>query len=190
MKFSPKIAESRFAGNGFWLLLVMFCLLLGTSQMHGLGVAGFQPASGEVGDEIRISGTGLDAVNAISLNGVPLPLESISPEELQFVVPDGTSSGLLAFISDGVTSYSQEVFIVDDGVLDLDGDYLPDSWEREFLGGVSTGGLEDFDGDGFTNEEEWVAGTNPAKPDTDGDGFNDGVEFKARTNSLDSGSHP
>ena len=97
MKFPPKIAESRFAGNGFRLLLVMFCLMLGTSQVHGLDVAGFQPASGEVGDEIRISGNGLDTVNAISLNGVPLSLESISPEELQFVVPDGASSGLLAF---------------------------------------------------------------------------------------------
>ena len=134
--------------------------------MQGLDVAGFQPASGEEGDKIRISGTGLDSVNTISLNGVPLPLESISPEVLQFVVPDGTSSGLLAFVTDGVTTYSQKVFIVDDGFLDLDGDYLPDSWEREFLGGVSTGGLEDFDGDGFTNEEEWVAGTNPARLDS------------------------
>ena len=166
MKFPPKIAESQFAGNAYWLLQVMFVLQLGMSQAHGLDVAGFQPASGEVGDEIRIAGTGLDTVNAINLNGVPLPLESISPEKLQFVVPDGTSSGLLAFIRDGVTSYSQEAFIVDDGFLDLDGDYLPDSWERQFLGTVSTGGLEDFDGDGFTNEEEWVAGTNPARLDS------------------------
>ena len=87
MKFSPKIAESRFAGNGFWLRLVMFCLLLGTSQMHGLGVAGFQPASGEVGDEIRISGTGLGAVNAISLNGVSLPLESIFQRSCSLLCP-------------------------------------------------------------------------------------------------------
>ncbi len=166
MKFISKIAESQFAGNGFWLLQVMFCLQFGMYQVQGLDVAGFQPASGEEGDKIRISGTGLDSVNTISLNGVPLPLESISPEELQFVVPNGTSSGLLAFVTDGVTTYSQKVFIVDDGFLDLDGDYLPDSWEREFLGGVSTGGLEDFDGDGFTNEEEWVAGTNPARLDS------------------------
>jgi formylglycine-generating enzyme required for sulfatase activity len=166
MKCFSQIAEPRFTGNGFRLLRVMFCLLPGMSQIHGLDVTGFQPASGLVGDEIRISGTGLDVVKTISLNGISLPIVPVSPWELQFVVPDGISSGLFAFVTDGGTTYSQDVFIVDDGFLDLDGDYLPDSWERQFLGGVSTGGLEDIDGDGFTNEEEWVAGTNPARLDS------------------------
>jgi phage baseplate assembly protein gpV len=47
---------------------------------------------------------------------------------------------------------------------DLDGDGIPDRDDP------------DIDGDGLTNEEELVLGTNPRDPDTDGDGMSDRLD--------------
>lgn len=43
---------------------------------------------------------------------------------------------------------------------------------------TALGTSDDFDGDGLTNEEEKLIGSNPNHPDTDGDGVPDGVEWK------------
>ncbi|GEM_PF-3001052 len=59
---------------------------------------------------------------------------------------------------------------------DTDGDGLTDDEER-VLGTDPT--LPDTDGDGLTDREEVrVFGTDPLKTDTDGDGFSDGQEVK------------
>ncbi|NNJ70840.1 MAG: hypothetical protein HKP10_06070, partial [Kiritimatiellales bacterium] len=47
---------------------------------------------------------------------------------------------------------------------DVDGDNMDDDWELEFFGGtnvVNGGAEDDFDGDGFSNVEEFIAGINP-----------------------------
>jgi hypothetical protein len=47
---------------------------------------------------------------------------------------------------------------------DLDQDDMPDAWELEHFGSVSSvngGPADDFDGDRFSNLEEYVAGTDP-----------------------------
>ncbi len=70
---------------------------------------------------------------------------------------------------------------------DKDHDGMPDAWERLY-------GLNEFDasdaaadpdGDGLTNLQEYLAGTNPRKADTDGDGLPDGWEVKHGLNPLD-----
>jgi hypothetical protein len=70
---------------------------------------------------------------------------------------------------------------------DLDDDYLPDSWEAEHgLNVVDCGQIDpnrqgergDYDGDGLTNREEYLLGTDPAQMDTDGDGVSDFDEVK------------
>jgi len=48
----------------------------------------------------------------------------------------------------------------------------------------------DTDGDGLTDEEEEVLGTDPGSADTDGDGYDDGTEREGNTNPLDAGDHP
>ena len=44
---------------------------------------------------------------------------------------------------------------------DSDGDGLLDSWELQFFGDLGQEAAGDFDGDGFTNLEEFGAGTDP-----------------------------
>ncbi len=87
-------------------------------------------------------------------------------------------------LSDGVGDTSVAVGGVQSGQVnvlggtpdDTDEDGLPDSWENTYLGGLSEGGLDDHDGDGFSNAEELAAGTRPDLSDTDGDGVDDNTE--------------
>jgi hypothetical protein len=44
---------------------------------------------------------------------------------------------------------------------DVDGDGLLDSWEIHFFGDLGQEAAGDFDGDDFTNVEEFGAGTDP-----------------------------
>jgi hypothetical protein len=71
---------------------------------------------------------------------------------------------------------------------DADDDYLLDSWEagygldvhdNGFIDTARQGERGDYDGDGLTNREEYVLGTDPTNSDTDGDGESDGNEVNA-----------
>jgi hypothetical protein len=56
-------------------------------------------------------------------------------------------------------------FSMDVKVIVTDDDKLPDDWEIQYFGGldvVNGGEAEDFDGDGVSNYDEWVAGTDPS----------------------------
>ena len=62
---------------------------------------------------------------------------------------------------------------------DGDGDGIPDRWEEAF--GLNPDDASDaagnLDADELTNLQEFLAGTDPTKPDTDGDGLADHVEI-------------
>jgi hypothetical protein len=61
------------------------------------------------------------------------------------------------------------------------GDGFPDQWEDQFDGFSSDEVNDqnaDSDGDGLTDFEEFLAGTDPTKPDTDGDGMSDFAEVQ------------
>jgi hypothetical protein len=47
-------------------------------------------------------------------------------------------------------------------IVDIDGDDLPDHWEKLYFINLSQRALKDFDNDGSTNLQEYQAGTNPA----------------------------
>ncbi|CAK8725433.1 Parallel beta-helix repeat (Two copies) [Candidatus Electrothrix laxa] len=47
---------------------------------------------------------------------------------------------------------------------DTDGDGLPDDWEEQYFGDLSHEAFEDYDGDGYSNLEEYEAGSDPTDP--------------------------
>ena len=49
---------------------------------------------------------------------------------------------------------------------------------------VGTGSIQDSDGDGLTDDEELILGTDPGNPDTDDDGLNDGAEVALGSDPL------
>lgn len=60
---------------------------------------------------------------------------------------------------------------------DTDADGMPDSWELQFGLDINTDdSINDADGDGATNLEEFQAQADPTDSDTDGDGMPDGFE--------------
>ena len=49
------------------------------------------------------------------------------------------------------------------GYPDTDGDFLDDRWEQTHFSGLGRDGTLDFDKDGLTDAEEFLAGTNPTQ---------------------------
>ena len=78
---------------------------------------------------------------------------------------------------------------------DTDGDGIPDGWEYfngEYVDyhwapdpNNASDAQTDLDGDGLTNYQEYLSGTDPWNPDTDGDGMPDGWELHYSLNPLD-----
>ncbi|HTI97275.1 MAG TPA: lamin tail domain-containing protein [Dongiaceae bacterium] len=68
---------------------------------------------------------------------------------------------------------------------DSDGDHLPDSWELAYFGTLARDGSGDFDGDGLTDAQEFLAGTSPVdamsylKLDLSLDGSGTSLQFHA-----------
>ena len=84
------------------------------------------------------------AVDAVTLEPVPTP-----PVAYTVIVGNGSGS---------ITSSVAQV------QFDLDGNGLPDSWERFYFGSIGQDPNADSDGDGVSNGDEYREGTDPTNP--------------------------
>ena len=76
------------------------------------------------------------------------------------------------------------------GIVDDDGDGLPDAWEMLNAGDLDAldDGEADADADGLSDTAEFERGTNPLAADTDEDGLDDGAEIENNTSPLQADS--
>lgn len=108
----------------------------------------------------------------------PNPYGQDGPEGLVYDPADATSHGLVMQVLDGATDYefrirSRNGLTGPDEVVwgyagefttlaaDADGDGMADDWEILHFGDLGRDGSGDFDGDGPTDLEEYLEGTNP-----------------------------
>ena len=75
------------------------------------------------------------------------------------------------------TAGETAVFTITNTIADIDNDQLPDLYEIDKFGDLSQSGSDDYDGDGKTNYEELIAGTDPT----------DDTSFFALTNIEEAG---
>lgn len=95
--------------------------------------------------------------NSLALETFDLPGDPVA--SFVRIVGHGHNGDIDAFNSytEFVINPSNEV------VVDGDGDGLPDEWEIANFGTLAYNSYDDPDGDGYTNIEEFVAGTSPAE---------------------------
>lgn len=131
----------------------------------------------------RLNGTSTQA-NALATTGTESMTGSYSgPLVIGNEGRGASGEGLLGLIdevriSKVARAASQFIFLTDDS----DHDDLSDSWEMLYFHNLDQTGGDDPDGDGYINEQEETAGTNPANAasnpgDTDADGLPDAWEI-------------
>ena len=156
----------------------------GASNLNESG-AGTDPADADTDDDGMSDGWEID-------NGLD-PLVDDASED-----PDGDSLTNLEEFgektdplsadsdADGLSDYEEiNTYGTEPIVADSDGDGMSDGWEiAHDLDPLDADSGTDADGDGLTNEQEYLNGSDPDSPDTDADGFDDGWEYVWGTSST------
>ena len=164
-------------------------LLDGWEVSNALNPTSATEDDGPFGD---LDGDGLDNMSEQIFGGDPRLADTdgdglTDAQEVQY----GTNLSDSDTDKDGLTDKQE----VDAGYnpldCDMDRDGMPDGWEDHFgLNPVSAAGGDgadgDLDGDGLSNIDEYLNGTDPTVADTDGDGVSDAVEIAHETDPCDS----
>jgi hypothetical protein len=125
-------------------------------------------------EDVTNRGTNFTSTNPAVMTVSPAGL--VTARASGVVIVTALNEGTLALLRMGVG-----------GVLDSDGDGMPDDYE--LANGLNPNSAADAaldaDGDRLTNLDEYQRGTNPRVADTDGDGVGDGLEVETGSDPLD-----
>ena len=147
---------------------------------------------GKVYDQRTIKGLALDSDRDGFIDEYELDYDSDSydPTSIPDVLPQSKLINRFIGIDDdfdGINNQEEEKYKTNSKVSDTDGDGFTDL--EEILAGTDPLDTKSFpidsDGDGLSDDYEMSIGTDPANPDTDGDGLNDGLEIALDTDPLD-----
>jgi YD repeat-containing protein len=78
----------------------------------GFTILSFSPQVGTIGDQVTLTGVGLDTASTVSFNGTPAPIISASTNSLVTVIPQGASTGLITVSGARGTASSPTAFAV------------------------------------------------------------------------------
>jgi uncharacterized repeat protein (TIGR01451 family) len=82
-------------------------------------ITGFSPASGAVGGNIVVTGTGFGSASAVTVNGVSAPFVMNSATEITATVSANSTLGLVSVTTPAGTAVSSNNFIVTGSTVDL-----------------------------------------------------------------------
>lgn len=153
------------AGDRLWILsfnptntakLNLFCAAYGLNAANETFLGGYK---GELSD--RTERVALERPQDSDDPLKPLDISWVVVDELFYfdqapwpTSADGTGYPLVRY---GLTSWGAP------SATDTDGDQMPDAWEMTYFGSLEQI-LPDWDGDGLSNLEEYIAGTDPTDP--------------------------
>ncbi len=104
----------------------------------------------------------LGVTMVVSANTPGLP--GNGPSSRPIMAADGRTVVFQSFAHDLVTgdyNDKRDVFVLNLGGADTDGDGMDDDWEVAYFGSLTRSGTGDFDGDGANDRDEFLAGTDP-----------------------------
>jgi len=131
--------------------------------------------------------------SSLKVGSVPKPTEPGTSQNMIIEMPDPNTVyyfGIKATDAADNVSALTVSSAVKSQAIDTDGDGMPDFWEIDNgLNPNVNDALNDNDGDGLTNIQEYQYHTDPKNKDTDGDGYLDGDEVAQKTDPTDSKSH-
>jgi uncharacterized repeat protein (TIGR01451 family) len=113
-----------------------------------------------------ISATGAcstDATGHVACDLGSLASNGVATVQIVSTASVGTMTNLVGVAGDAVDANPADnsSVAVTDVFADTDCDGLPDAWELAFFGNLNQTGSDDPDGDGFTNLQEYLAGSDP-----------------------------
>jgi len=142
-------------------------------------LAGTNFVAGDLVDLIELAGVALTSGGGSIEIGVSYVLDPLAfdDENPNNYPPDPDDILTTIFFIDEEDVQGVEIYSAA-GVVDSDGDGMPDNFElaNGFDPNNPADADEDADSDGLTNLEEFIAGTLPHNPDTDGDTVLDGLD--------------